>query len=100
MPKNATGGTKMFCPNCKTITVCMAYPKIGYKGPTDQRARIGGIKYFKRWRRCLTCEKKFNTAEIPENLVKELLILRHVVRELDGKLSKYRNRYMTKPKAK
>ena len=94
MPKRATGGTEMYCPTCKKITVCKARPIAEFEGCyPDQRGRLGGVHYFKRYRECLSCEDVFETAEIPETLVTELVGLRALIMDLQNRLNDYTNIY-------
>jgi len=70
MSKKRTGGTRMYCPHCKRNTVC--------KASNSADRRVGGwdgqqdIRWFRRGRTCLTCQRYFTSAEVHEELVREL----------------------------
>lgn len=85
----------MYCPFCKRISVCKGLPigEIELVDPTP-RQEIGGIKYFKRYRKCLNCDVHFETAEISESLVFELAALRELVKDLKEKLHSETDRYL------
>lgn len=76
MPK---GGTKIFCPSCKSFNICKALSPTTLGEPKAQRwyrTDHLDISWFRRARQCLTCEGKFLTAEIDEKLLEELIELR------------------------
>jgi hypothetical protein len=72
------GGTKMYCPGCKKITVCKAIPlsQIGEKSRRLWYKCYNDLQLFRRARECLKCHHVFLTSEIDEKILDELLILR------------------------
>ncbi len=95
MPKQTRGGTEMYCPYCKQISICKGLPisEIEPADPTP-RQEFSGIKYFKRYRKCLNCDAHFETAEVDEDLVLELSSLRQLVYELKEKIHSETDRYL------
>lgn len=76
------GGTQMHCPQCKRVRVCKAVSPSALGETAGQRwFRIGheDIAWFRRGRQCLTCGHEWLTAELPENLVDELVELRNAL---------------------
>lgn len=86
------GGTKMYCPKCKTIRVCKAIPlnKIGQK-PAQRWYKIDhpDINWFRRGRQCLTCYKCFVTSEVNEKFIDELVELRDALSEIKKHSEQY-----------
>jgi hypothetical protein len=73
------GGTKIYCPNCKAITVCASIHLHKMKEPKVRRFYIPkykDVQWFRRGRECLSCNHKFLTAEVNEDFVNELVALR------------------------
>ncbi len=73
------GGTKIFCPSCKSFNICKGLSPTTLGEPKAQRwyrTDHLDISWFRRARQCLTCENKFLTAEVDEMLLEELIKLR------------------------
>jgi hypothetical protein len=84
----ATGGTQLYCPQCKEITVCKAIPAAQVTDDSsDYRQRKyyaehDDIQFFQRGRQCLSCYEEFVTAEIDLGFLRELIALRNALAEL------------------
>ena len=90
MGKN--GGTQMYCPSCKEITICTAIPLIQVGLTTGQRVyrkEHQDINWFRRGRKCTECSKKFVTAEIDEDFITELVKLRNALGTIKQHAEKY-----------
>jgi hypothetical protein len=75
----AIQGTKIFCPGCKTFSVCTAIPLYKLKQPKARRWYITDhtdIQWFRRGRKCVACSHQFLTAEMNEEFIAELVDLR------------------------
>lgn len=69
-------GTKIFCPSCKSFSVCKAIsPRILGKPKAQRwhRTDYTDIAWFRRARECLSCSYKFLTAEVDERLIEEII---------------------------
>ena len=87
-----SGGTKMHCPNCKKIRVCMAIPpnELGYKsGQRWYKTSHPDINWFRRGRQCLSCKNRFVTSEINEDFIYELVELRAALSEIKKHSEQY-----------
>lgn len=94
MSKTPTGGTEMWCPNCKKLTYCKAVsPKEVSKwtksGRRFYKTKHEDIHYFKRGRICLTCESGFLSAETQESFLNELVELRDALKDVKTNAEKY-----------
>jgi hypothetical protein len=75
----------MWCSNCKSVTICAAIPilKSEILGKSqrklDTRTSKGNLRWFERRRRCLQCKHEFNTVEIDEDRLYELMRLRDAI---------------------
>ena len=72
----AKGGTKIYCPGCKTFSVCRAISPTAIGEPKAQRwhrTDHEDIAWFRRGRECLDCGHKFLTAEVDEEFINELV---------------------------
>lgn len=79
------GGTQMFCPFCKDIRECRTFTltEIGHKeGQRMFHTKYPDLEWFKRGRDCLTCNNHFETAEIQESKLFELVKLRDMLTEI------------------
>lgn len=75
----ARGGTQLYCPNCKEVTVCRAVSptKLGEaKAQRWYRTNHVDVQWFRRARECLACQHGFLTAELEEAFIQELCDLR------------------------
>jgi len=85
------GGTKIFCPNCKKITVCSVSSAIS-RNPKSQRWKsieYQDIHWFERGRLCSCCFKGFTTVEINKKFLDELINFRDSFSELKANAEKY-----------
>jgi len=81
MPK---GGTKIYCPGCRTFNVCRAFSPTQLGKPKAQRwhrTDYQDIAWFRRGRECLSCGHKFLSAEVDESFIEELVELRERLAE-------------------
>ena len=79
------GGTAMWCPFCKEITTCRAFPLTEYgelSGQRKYRSDEPDINFFQRARECLECESQFLTCEVDEDFIDELVELRHALADI------------------
>lgn len=79
--------TKMYCPLCKQITVCVAMeytPDVGDLRASVQHAKHPDLKWFERKRQCGSCGSSFITAEISRYYIFELVKLRDTLRAIKG----------------
>ena len=94
MSRVASGGTDMWCPKCGTIRTCKAVPtkEVNWwlkSGQRWYRNDHDDVRWFRRGRRCLTCDHKFLTAEATEELIEELIELRNALRSIKSNTEKY-----------
>lgn len=78
----ANGGTKIYCPECKSFTICKAVSpsKIGMpKAQRWHRTDHKDIAWFRRGRECLSCGHLFATAEVHGAFIQELIELRKLL---------------------
>lgn len=79
----STGGTKIYCPNCKAVQTCRvchdldSWTKGNYRNQT-----YPDINFFERPRECLKCGDVFVTYEVYSDLILELVNLRNFVKEM------------------
>src|SRR6476620_9527059 len=73
--RNTQGGTKKWCPKCKAERVVKCLPPL-IPGPRVHRTYYEDIRYFERYQECQTCWHTWWSAEIPEDLMRELISLR------------------------
>jgi hypothetical protein len=86
------GGTKMYCPHCKSIQVCMAISpsEVGKKSARRwYRTDHPDINWFRRGRQCLECQKKFVSSEVNEDFIDELVELRDALKNIKEHSEKY-----------
>jgi len=81
MPRIATGGTAMWCPECEKLTTCKgASPTEVAEGVNSGRrfyqSNHSDVHFFRRGRICLNCGHRFLTAETRESFLDELVELR------------------------
>lgn len=72
-------GTRIYCPSCKGFNVCQALSPTKVGKPKAQRwywREHQDISWFRRARKCLTCNQIFLSAELDERLLDELISLR------------------------
>lgn len=86
------GGTYLWCPNCKKVTVCAAKNPSYIASSSGQRwVQLGhpDVNWFRRGRECQTCRNSFLTAELEEDFVDELVKLRNALRDLKAHADAY-----------
>jgi transcriptional regulator NrdR family protein len=86
------GGTQMYCPQCKEITICSAItPKIisGQSGQRFFKPDHDDVKWFRRGRACSKCHKEFLTAEVNEDFLDELVELRDALDQIKEKAATF-----------
>lgn len=83
------GGTEIYCPFCRSFKVCSGSVKLSefsvensyFGNYTDEQrlthSKCKDLSFFARGRLCLTCNRKFITVEIHENVLQELIDLRN-----------------------
>lgn len=80
----AIGGTKVYCPGCKSFQICVAISPTRLGEPKAQRWHHidhTDIAWFRRGRRCQHCSHTFLSAEVDEAFIDELVELRRRVAE-------------------
>lgn len=85
MARATQGGTKKWCPDCKSVQVCTAVnpSSLGYKsGQRWYRRDHSDIQWFRRGLICQRCGKEWLTAELPEEFLDELVELRNALKEV------------------
>lgn len=91
-PKKQKGGTNMWCPVCKEITVCAAIPLI-YLGEERQqrlhRSKHPDLNWFRRARECQDCGHRFLTSEAREDFLDELCELRNALAAIKANAESY-----------
>lgn len=73
------GGTKMYCPRCGEIRECQAYDirkTYDTEGQLKESCQYSDLQWFKRARKCLSCNGEFTTVEIDACKIDELIKLR------------------------
>jgi hypothetical protein len=89
------GGTDMFCPACKQITTCRAFPAAQITlDPNDYEQRMHytkhkDINWFQRGRDCLSCGNVFVTAEVDIEFLEELVELRNALSSIKSNAETY-----------
>jgi hypothetical protein len=89
------GGTDMFCPSCKQITTCKAFPAAQITlNPSDYGQRMhytkhNDINWFQRGRGCLSCGHDFVTSEVDIEFLEELVELRDALSSLKSNAEAY-----------
>src|ERR1019366_5567456 len=96
MSRDSLGGTEMWCPGCKRITVCKAIPiptGICTLRPGRRWARKDhpDMQWFRRARQCQTCWHWHITAEVGEKFIDELCKLRDTLAEIKKNAKQYRS---------
>lgn len=88
----ADGGTKMYCSKCRVVQVCSAVPLSQMLKKAGQRwykKDHPDIQWFRRGRRCHTCDHHFITAEVDEKFIDELVELRDALSEIKKHSEQY-----------
>lgn len=86
------GGTQMYCPNCKLVTVCEGISPSALTGSSGQRwhnTKHKDVNWFRRGRKCNECKQSFLTAEIGESFLDELVELRDALKVLKANAETY-----------
>jgi hypothetical protein len=81
-----SGGPNLYCPNCKKITTCNVTPS---KSQNMQRTDYDDIHYFSRSRMCSKCSHFFQTAELDEQFLSELVELRDALSNIKANAESY-----------
>lgn len=92
MAKTAKDGTDQYCPKCKRITTCKALPPSALGSKQGQRLGMrhhSDIQWFRRVRKCNTCNHTFYTAEIQEAFLDELRELRSKLNTIKARIQSY-----------
>ena len=88
----AQGGTRLYCPECRDISVCKAINPsyiVDVSGQRWESTIYNDINWFRRGRQCLECGHEFLTAEIEEDFVTELIELRNALAEIKKNAEAY-----------
>ena len=75
----------MWCPKCGKETPCAAIALYPHNRKPSQRKAIkcfAEIHFFERLRRCTICGEEFETVELPNDYLYELMKLRELIRKL------------------
>jgi hypothetical protein len=92
----SNGGTQLWCPNCKEIREC----KVVSHWKTDignfNHPEFPDLNWRQRPRICLECDTEFNTIEIQEEAVDELVELRRLMKRIKEAIS-VQEQYPTRP---
>ena len=86
------GGTQMWCPHCKKVTVCAGINPSALMGKSGQRwlkNEHKDVHWFRRGRRCKECRKGFVTAELLESFLDELIELRDALKAIKTNAEAY-----------
>jgi hypothetical protein len=82
----------MHCPYCRSVRVCEAISTTQLGKPSGQRWYRKGhedLQWFRRGRRCQTCQKPFVTAEVDEDFLDELVELRTALAQIKANAEVY-----------
>lgn len=88
------GGTNLYCPYCKEITVCKVIPPREFGQKPEQRwyfEKHPDVHGFRRVRICLSCNFRFVTSEVHEDFLNELVQLRNSLGSVRKNINKYSN---------
>jgi hypothetical protein len=83
--RNDQGGTRKWCPRCKTTRVVKAVnpSSLGVKsGQRWYRKDHQDIQWFRRGQECQTCWHEWLSAEVPERYIDELVELRDALKDI------------------
>lgn len=94
MTKKLTGGTEMYCPFCKTYSSCKSKSYSSQQFGESSRQESGGVHYFARVRVCSNCGVNFETAEVEESVINELLTLRKLVSSVKEQIHNETDQYL------
>jgi hypothetical protein len=89
---NSLGGTKKWCPHCKSIQICTATNPSRFGERSGQRwykPEHPDLHFFRRALVCQTCYGTWLTAEIEESFLDELIELRDALSEIKGNAEAY-----------
>lgn len=95
--KNGSGGTAMWCSDCKVIRTVRAIPGKDVTSRNRDYAQRRhhsehkDLHFFQRGRECLSCGKKFLTAEIDLAYLFELAQLRDALKDLKHHAERYQD---------
>jgi hypothetical protein len=93
--KTGSGGTDMWCPNCKSIMTCKAIPgasvtdRPGDYGQRWSHKKHEDLHWFQRGRQCLICSHRFLTGEMNLDHLFELAELRDALSEVKANAEAY-----------
>jgi hypothetical protein len=77
--RNKQGGTQKWCTNCQSVRVVKCEPP-GFAIPSVSSIPFEDINYFRRCQECQTCGHYWISAEVPVDLIQELVYLRAELR--------------------
>ena len=84
--RNKQGGTQKWCPECKAVRVVRGLPPSTFCWDTPNqrvyRREYEDIHYFRRGQQCRTCYHCWVSAEVPVDLINELIELRNELRDI------------------
>lgn len=86
------GGTRKWCPECKTIQVCAAVnpSSLGYEsGQRWVHREHSDIQWFRRGLVCQVCGHEWLSAEVPEEFLDELVELRDALGDIKAHAEAY-----------
>jgi len=75
----AKGGTSIYCPSCQRITKCEVDTWVSKGIRNWKNVKHSDVQWFRRRRMCRTCFYSFNTAEVQESFLNELVRLRDAI---------------------
>jgi len=76
------GGTKMYCPSCKKLTICKAISVSLVTFDSGDRCQNryfidhDDVNFFQRGRECLLCGFEFVTYEVDSSIIDEIILFR------------------------
>ena len=93
--RTSSGGTRMWCPDCKSYEICKAIPGAKVTGRNRDYSQLwyfqehDDVHWFQRGRMCLTCDYTFLTAEVDNQFLEELVELREALSDLKVNAEQY-----------
>ena len=88
----ASGGTQMYCPECKKIEACSAISTTKLRERSGQRwfrTQYDDMQWFRRARECQSCKFQFLTSEVHEAFLDELVELGDAFSDLKSNAESY-----------
>lgn len=93
--KTGSGGTDMWCPECKSIMTCKAIPGASVTDRSRDHAQRwhhaqhADLNWFQRGRECLVCGHRFLTGEMNIDYLFELAELRDALSKVKANAEAY-----------